>query len=375
MNDRTRVDLLESLLSRRQAIAETWYDSIASQCFERLDPLKMQPHFVGLTEQMMTLLLSKPLERAQAQEIGIALNHLGLNAKAIVRTQEVLAQQMTQALPPEQLLLLQPQLVGLLGEIARGFFEEKAEKAETRGQLTREFLISMRHELRTPFGSIIGYAKVILMGLSGPLNDDLRDDLTAISSSGQYLLKMINDILYVAELKADYKDTHLELTTFDVIGLIKDIAFSFPNIYHNTITVAVDCPLSLGSMHADQHKIKHVLESLLREAVGSDEIRFTGWRDSSEDREWICFQITGLGHRIWPLEVDRLKTLFSEKVEQAKLLDSIKYGRYKFTMEVTHHLCQFMGGTISVEHEADKGITFIVRLPIEHIGSPLVIGD
>jgi signal transduction histidine kinase len=207
------------------------------------------------------------------------LNHLGLNAKAIVRTQEVLAQQFSQVLPPEQLLLLQPQLVGLLGEIARGFFEQQV---EDRGRLSKLFTASISHELRTPINGIIGYAEIMLKDIHGPLNDEQRNDLTAISRAGQNVLKLVNDLLEVARFEAGYKYTHLKLTTFEIASLIKKSLLLRRS--NSDLTLTVDCPPNLGSMHADKGKIEQVLESLLRQAVAfteSGEIRFTGWRDSS----------------------------------------------------------------------------------------------
>lgn len=46
----------------------------------------------------------------------------------------------------------------------------------------------MSHELRTPLNSIIGFSRVILKGIDGPVTDLMQQDLTAIYNSGQHLL-------------------------------------------------------------------------------------------------------------------------------------------------------------------------------------------
>ncbi len=50
------------------------------------------------------------------------------------------------------------------------------------------FLANMSHELRTPLNSIIGFSRVILKGIDGPVSELQGQDLTAIYNSGQHLL-------------------------------------------------------------------------------------------------------------------------------------------------------------------------------------------
>ena len=65
-----------------------------------------------------------------------------------------------------------------------------------------EFLANMSHELRTPLNSIIGFSRVILKGIDGPINDLQQQDLQAIHNSGQHLLELINDVLDVSAIEA-----------------------------------------------------------------------------------------------------------------------------------------------------------------------------
>jgi len=69
-------------------------------------------------------------------------------------------------------------------------------------QLKSQFLANMSHELRTPLNSIIGFSRVILKGIDGPVTEMQNQDLTAIYNSGQHLLGLINDILDLARIEA-----------------------------------------------------------------------------------------------------------------------------------------------------------------------------
>ena len=81
-------------------------------------------------------------------------------------------------------------------------------------RLKSQFLANMSHELRTPLNSIIGFSRVILKGIDGPITDLQQQDLLAIHNSGQHLLGLINDILDLSRIEAG----KMELT-FDEVNL------------------------------------------------------------------------------------------------------------------------------------------------------------
>ncbi|MCU0480899.1 MAG: GAF domain-containing protein, partial [Anaerolineae bacterium] len=98
-------------------------------------------------------------------------------------------------------------------------------------RLKSDFLANMSHELRTPLNSIIGFSRVMLKGIDGPLTEMQEQDLSTIYNSGQHLLYLINEILDQAKIAAEKLD--LKFTYFEMkpviegvksigIGLVKD---------------------------------------------------------------------------------------------------------------------------------------------------------
>jgi signal transduction histidine kinase len=89
-------------------------------------------------------------------------------------------------------------------------------------QLKSQFLANMSHELRTPLNSIIGFSRVILKGIDGPVSEMQQQDLTAIYNSGQHLLGLINDVLDLARIEAgkmelNFEEVHLSDMTTSVL--------------------------------------------------------------------------------------------------------------------------------------------------------------
>ena len=98
-------------------------------------------------------------------------------------------------------------------------------------RLKSQFLANMSHELRTPLNSIIGFSRVIIKGIDGPVTDLQEQDLSAIYNSGQHLLRLINDILDLSKIDAGkmelaFDDVNvselLQSVVPTVSGLIKD---------------------------------------------------------------------------------------------------------------------------------------------------------
>jgi PAS domain S-box-containing protein len=98
-------------------------------------------------------------------------------------------------------------------------------------RMKSQFLANMSHELRTPLNSIIGFSRVILKGIDGPVTELMQQDLTAIYNSGQHLLGLINDILDLAKIEAGKMELAFdEVNITDVVtsvmstmtGLVKD---------------------------------------------------------------------------------------------------------------------------------------------------------
>ena len=75
-----------------------------------------------------------------------------------------------------------------------------ADRAKTR------FLANMSHELRTPLNSIIGFSRVLLKGIDGPVGERQREDLEAIHYSGQHLLGLITELLDLSKIEAGKMD-------------------------------------------------------------------------------------------------------------------------------------------------------------------------
>ena len=74
--------------------------------------------------------------------------------------------------------------------------------AESANRTKDEFLAMMSHEFRTPLNAIAGHVQLLALGIHGPLTDAQHAALDRVDRSQRYLLRLVNDLLNVARLKA-----------------------------------------------------------------------------------------------------------------------------------------------------------------------------
>ncbi|MDZ7646152.1 MAG: histidine kinase dimerization/phospho-acceptor domain-containing protein [Cytophagales bacterium] len=94
----------------------------------------------------------------------------------------------------------------VFAESATEIAEEAKRKAEIAVQIAEDavrakqrFLSNMSHEIRTPMNAIIGFTKVVLRT---EVTEKQKEYLTAIETSGNALIVLINDILDLAKVDA-----------------------------------------------------------------------------------------------------------------------------------------------------------------------------
>lgn len=80
-------------------------------------------------------------------------------------------------------------------------------KARSANEEKSRFLFNMSHDLRTPMNSILGFSQIARNNINDA--EKVEDCLKKIESSGQHLLRLINDVLDMAKIengKMDYRD-------------------------------------------------------------------------------------------------------------------------------------------------------------------------
>jgi len=129
-----------------------------------------------------------------------------------------------------------------------------------------EFLANMSHELRTPLNAIIGFSEVLTDRMFGELNDKQGEYLQDIHASGQHLLSLINDILDLSKIEAGRMELHV--TDFDLPSVIETaLVLVRERADRRGIALGHTIHDNVGTIRADERKVKQVLLNLLSNAL------------------------------------------------------------------------------------------------------------
>src|SRR4030095_4272902 len=84
----------------------------------------------------------------------------------------------------------------------------QAIELEQASRLKSQFLANMSHEFRTPLNAILGYTHMLLHGVTGEVQLNVKRHLQRIDSNGRHLLTIINEILDITRIEAGRMPMH-----------------------------------------------------------------------------------------------------------------------------------------------------------------------
>ena len=228
----------------------------------------------------------------------------------------------------------------------------------------------MSHELRTPLNAIIGYSEMLQEEAEEPGAGSVPARTSRrINAAGKHLLGLINDILDLSKIEAGRMDLYLE--TFEVGQLVQDVAAIVqPLVEKNGNSLVVSCPDDLGTMHADQTKVRQALFNLLSNAAkfterGTIELRGECESEESESPLATHNSLLVLSPSPTPgigMTEEQMGRLF-EAFSQAEASTRSTYGGTGLGLAISRQFCRLMGGDITVRSEVGRGSTFTIQLP------------
>jgi PAS domain S-box-containing protein len=273
-------------------------------------------------------------------------------------------------------LILPDGALGLLGVITditrRKLAEEQLlrniearDRAIEASQSKSQFLANMSHELRTPLNAIIGYTELLLEDPQLPAGSDATQDLRRVRGAAGHLLSLIDDVLDLSRIEAGM--IRLTLERHPLRGLLDQL--------HEALRPALDPAQSLHielddpelDATLDHRRLEQILLNLLTNAIkfapqGPITLR------ARADGDDIVLEVEDHGPGVDPATIPTIFRPFERLKEHASLVTGAGLG-----LSLTRHLCQLMGGDISVHRARGGGAAFVVRLP-RHLGRTWV-GD
>lgn len=265
-------------------------------------------------------------------------------------------------------------LVTIAGQVAIAVSHAQLyHDALAANRLKSEFLANTSHELRTPLNSIIGYSEMLLANAYGDLNEQQRDRLARVNSSGSHLLDLIEDVLMLSRLEAG--QIALTPDTLRVSTLLDEpIRAVTPAAQAKNLSIVTSISLDEPKVRADRQYLHLILLNLLENAVrftpaGSITVELAPGTTSSvtpprrlraHDGAWLVIRVQDTGIGIRPEDQE----LIFESFRQVDSSPEREYEGPGLGLAITRRLVELHEGYVWVESALDAGSTFTVLLPV-----------
>ncbi len=230
--------------------------------------------------------------------------------------------------------------------------------AESANQAKSEFLANMSHEIRTPMNSILGFSEV----LKGK-NSDLKSSeyLENISSSGESLLTLINDILDLSKIESGKFELQYSKISTKTLFYEMETIFGL-KIKDKGLNLIIDIPEDFpGTLILDETRLRQILINLIGNSIKFTDsgyiklaVKYKHQKNKQQKIVDLIFSVedTGVG-----IPANQQKSIF-EAFSQVKEQDFSKFGGTGLGLAITKKLIEMMNGEISIKSQVGKGSTF-----------------
>jgi signal transduction histidine kinase len=138
-------------------------------------------------------------------------------------------------------------------------------KKEQGGQIDMaEFISWAAHDLKSPLNAIIGFTKVVLKGIDGPVNELQTTDLTSAHVNGQRMLALTSNLIDMARLSNG--DIKIEIGDCDLSQVLTDATNRWKT-QNPTKELSTSITLAQPATRLDAARIRQVTSGLLTYAA------------------------------------------------------------------------------------------------------------
>ncbi len=231
------------------------------------------------------------------------------------------------------------------------------------GEIRRDFVANVSHELKTPLSAIRGFAETLREGALDDRETAGRF-LDRILKQCQRLEALLSDLLTLSRLEEPAARSHWG--EIDVGAVLDEaIELTAEGAVERGVELSVDRQ-PVPPIQGDAEAIVRLCINLLENAIkynrpgGRVEVRLA----AEDDR--IVLEIADTGIGIAPESVDRLFERFY-RVDKGRSRDE---GGTGLGLAIVKHAAQLHGGSVEVESELGTGSRFRVTLPLSGSATP-----
>lgn len=123
-----------------------------------------------------------------------------------------------------------------------------------------DFLSWAAHDLKTPLNSVIGFTKVVLKGIDGPVNEVQETDLSTAFTAGQRMLALVSYLVEIARLNNGH--TKLSREESSITDIITETSNRWKS-QNPTKPLSIETNIANPTFNLDKAQMRQTISHLL----------------------------------------------------------------------------------------------------------------
>jgi signal transduction histidine kinase/CheY-like chemotaxis protein/CHASE3 domain sensor protein len=297
-----------------------------------------------------------------AEELRVSNEELEEQGRALRESQAHLEVQQSELEQINSQLEEQAQLLEhQKDELARAqvALSARADELQRANEYKSEFLANMSHELRTPLNSTLILAKLLADNKDGNLTAAQVKFAKTITSAGNDLLALINDVLDLSRIEAG--KVELAPEQVPVAAAMESLVRTFQptaDQKHVRFSWSIE-PGVPEQIETDPQRLGQILKNLVSNAFKFTEKGEIVLRVYAPQNGTVAFAVRDTGVGIAPHQQE----VIFEAFRQADGSIHRKFGGTGLGLSISRDLAALLGGAITVQSALGEGSVFTLTLP------------
>ena len=237
-------------------------------------------------------------------------------------------------------------------------FNAMIEEIHRRYEDLENFSFIVAHDLKSPLNGIIGYGEILKEDYRNKLDDEAKEQIDVIISSGKRMALLINDLLEFARAGK----TIISEEQISIENMIDEITTDLDYMIKQK-DVIIDVKQMLPSCHCDKTQISQVWKNLITNSIKYNDsalpIIEIGYEEVEDELPMYRFHIKDNGIGIDDSFKNRIFMPFQRAVSGSK------YEGTGIGLAIVKRVIENHGGRIWVDSKIGAGTTFYFTIPIK----------
>ncbi|MCD6354257.1 MAG: response regulator [Prolixibacteraceae bacterium] len=231
-------------------------------------------------------------------------------------------------------------------------------KAEQASKSKSEFLANVSHEIRTPMNAILGFSQWLLENTN---DNQHKEYLRTILTSGRNLLSLINDILDLSKIESGKMDIDMQpMLLNEVLNDIKQVFKQKTDSKGISLNVSIKTDVP-PYIYMDELRFYQIIFNLVGNAVkftSKGYVHISAYANETGEKDEIDLMVsvedTGIG-----IEENHQKDIFESFTQQSGQSNR-NYEGTGLGLAIVRGLLTKLNGSIKLKSEVGKGSNFTV---------------